>query len=308
MVTEQQSSRAVSAWVLAARPRTLTLALACIGMGTFLAAAAGVLDTAVALLSFLTATLLQILSNLANDYGDSVHGADSPGRVGPPRAVQSGQISAGAMKRAMIICAVLAALAGLLLVWLAFGTEALPLLLIFVLLGALAVGAAVTYTAGLKPYGYAGLGDLAVFLFFGLVGVCGGYFLHARELPAGIFLPAISCGLFAVGVLNVNNIRDIQSDRAAGKHSIPVRLGRSRARLYHWALLLGGLLAAGLYVALNYRSPWQWLFLLTVPLFLRNGLVVQREERPEALDPMLKQLSISTLLFVFTFGVGQLLA
>src|SRR5690606_31027636 len=127
-VSEQQSSRVASAWVLAARPRTLTLALACIGMGTFLAAAAGVLDTAVALLSFLTATLLQILSNLANDYGDSVHGADSPGRVGPPRAVQSGRITAEAMKRAMILCAVLAALAGLLLVWLAFGTGALPLL------------------------------------------------------------------------------------------------------------------------------------------------------------------------------------
>ena len=307
-----KSSSPLAAWVLAARPRTLALAFAGIGMGTFLAAAAGVLNGAVAVLCFVTATLLQILSNLANDYGDSIHGADSPGRVGPPRAVQTGQITPAAMKRAVILFAILAMLSGLALVWLAFvvnpvtATDGWWLLIIFLGLGGLAVAAAVTYTAGFRPYGYAGLGDLAVFIFFGWVAVAGSYYLHAHALPWTIFMPATSCGLFAVGVLNVNNIRDIKSDRAAGKQSLPVRLGLRRARLYHWALLLGGLISATLYIILTYHTPWQWLFLLAVPLFLNNGFTVWRQEGA-ALDPMLRQLSLSSLLFVILFGVGQLL-
>ena len=295
------------AWILAARPRTLALAFAAIGMGTFLAAANEQLNLPVVFLCFVTATLLQILSNLANDYGDSIHGADSSERVGPPRAVQTGQISSQEMRRAIILFVVLSMLAGLILVWLALGPSALPLVLLFLAIGGLAVGAAVTYTAGRKPYGYAGLGDLAVFLFFGWVAVCGSYFLNAVALPLTILLPATSCGLFAVGVLNVNNIRDIHSDQAGGKQSIPVRLGPRRARIYHWLLLLGGVLATILYVLLVPRSPWQWLFLLSTPLFLQNGLVVWRTRSSEALDPMLRQLSLSTLLFVLLFGVGQLL-
>jgi 1,4-dihydroxy-2-naphthoate octaprenyltransferase len=307
MSTLELGSSSRSAWLLAARPRTLALALASIGMGTFLAAADGHLDVAVAVLTFLTAVWLQILSNLANDYGDSVHGADSAGRLGPPRAVQSGQISAASMRRAIMLCAALAAVSGLLLLWLAFGRSAWIYLLLFLLLGGLAVGAAVTYTAGDRPYGYAGLGDLMVFVFFGLVAVVGTYFLQRQQLAFDVFLPAASCGFFAVGVLNVNNIRDLRSDAAAGKRSIPVRIGRQNARFYHWALLIGGLLCAAGYVLLNWHSPWQWLFLLAVPLFLRNGLVVWRTEDPVKLDPMLRQLSLSTLAFVLLFGVGQLL-
>ncbi len=307
MSTLEQVPSSRSAWLLAARPRTLALALASIGMGIFLAAADGRLNVTVAVLTLLTAIWLQILSNLANDYGDSVHGADSAGRVGPPRAVQSGQISAASMRRAIMLCILLAGVSGLLLLWAAFGQSAWIYLLIFLVLGALAVGAAVTYTAGDRPYGYAGLGDLMVFIFFGLVAVVGTYFLQRQQLAADVFLPAASCGLFAVGVLNVNNIRDLPADAAAGKRSIPVRIGRQNARLYHWGLLLGGLLCAAGYVLLNLRSPWQWLFVLTVPLFLRNGLVVQRTEDPVTLDPMLRQLSLSTLAFVLLFGVGQLL-
>jgi len=175
-------------------------------------------------------------------------------------------------------------------------------------LGAAAVWAAIAYTASSRPYGYVGLGDLFVFIFFGWVSVLGSYFLQTHALPWPVLLPATSVGLFSVAVLNVNNIRDMRSDREAGKYSVPVRLGPRRARLYHWALLLSGLLGALLYVLLTYHSPWQFLFLLSAPLLLRNGVLVWRGQSAAELDPLLKQMSLTTLVFVISFGAGQILA
>ena len=306
MVASTQNS--FKPWIVAARPRTLALAVAGIALGLFLAAADGVVNGWVATLTLLTAIVLQILSNLANDYGDSLHGADSLTRAGPQRAVQSGKITREAMRRAMGTVAGMAMASGLALVWLAFGRDAIWLVLLFLVLGAAAVWAAIAYTASSKPYGYVGLGDLFVFIFFGWVSVLGSYFLQTHTLPLPVFLPATSVGLFSVAVLNVNNIRDIESDREAGKQSVPVRLGPRRARLYHWALLLSGLLAALLYVLLTYHSPWQFLFLLSAPLLLRNGIAVWRGQTAAELDPLLKQMSLTTLVFVITFGAGQILA
>lgn len=306
MVVEKRAGSPAQAWLQAARPRTLTLALAGIALGLFLAAAQGPLRWGPAVLTIVTALLLQILSNLANDYGDSLHGADSAERSGPLRAVQSGAISAAQMRRAVALTALLAVVSGLALLWLAFGVQGLWLALLFALLGAAAVWAAVAYTASSNPYGYRGLGDLFVFIFFGLVAVAGSYFLQTQTLPALVLLPATSCGLFSVAVLNVNNIRDIESDHRAGKITIPVRLGPQRARIYHWALLLGGLGAALVYVVATYRSPWQFLFLLSAPLIIRNGLAVWRAQTPAELDPLLKQMSLTTLVFVVLFGVGGL--
>jgi len=294
-------------WLVAARPRTLVLAGACIGVGVILAASDGWFDPTIAILTFLTAALLQILSNLANDYGDTVHGADHGQRVGPARAVQTGQISTPTMRRAIVVVAGLSAISGAAMLWLAVGAETLAILLIFLILGLLAIWAAVSYTAGSLPYGYAGLGDGAVLIFFGWVAVPGGYFLQTLALRPALFLPATSCGLLAVAVLNINNVRDIDSDRIAGKRSIPVRLGLRRARLYHWGLLMGGHLCALAYVLVDYRSPWQLLFLLTLPLFLWNGRAVS-DRPPAELDPYLGQLSLAILLFAVTFGIGQLLA
>jgi 1,4-dihydroxy-2-naphthoate polyprenyltransferase len=307
MTQTDQQFTPFSAWLVAARPRTLPLAVACMAMGIFLAAADGVLNGLVALLALLTAVFLQILSNLANDYGDYVHGADRAGRVGPQRAVQSGLITPAAMRAAMVVLALLSLVAGVVLLWLALGSNALIAFVIFGLLGLAAIGAAVTYTAGKMPYGYAGLGDIAVLLFFGWVAVLGTYFLQAQSLRWNLFLPATSVGLLAVAVLNVNNIRDIDSDARAGKRSIPVRLGPQRARLYHWALLLLSLTAATLYVLLHFTSWWQFLFLLTLPLFWRNGTAVAQAQTPAELNPWLKNTVMLTLLFVFTFGIGQLL-
>lgn len=290
------------------RPRTLPLALASIIMGSGLAAADGAFDWPVALLCVLTAIILQILSNLANDYGDSLHGADHVARQGPRRAVQSGQVTPAAMRRAMGLTALLAVVSGLLLLWVAFGAQAFNFTILFILLGGAAIGAAITYTAGKMPYGYAGLGDVAVLTFFGWVGVIGSYFVQAQRFAWPLLLPATACGLLAVAVLNVNNIRDLESDRLAGKRSVPVRLGLRRARAYHWVLLLGAIGLALVYVLFHYNSPLQLLFLLAAPLLVRNGLAVSRAVDLPSLNPWLRQLSLAALVFVTLFALGQWLA
>jgi 1,4-dihydroxy-2-naphthoate octaprenyltransferase len=296
-----------NSWLSAFRLRTLPLALSSIIMGSFLAAthnsSTNQFDIKIFGLCISTTILLQILSNLANDYGDSQHGADSKDRKGPQRAVQAGLISAQAMKNAMLLFAILALMSGLALLWVALGNH-VTLFLTFLGLGIVAIIAAVTYTAGAKPYGYAGLGDISVLIFFGLVGVMGCYFLYAKNISWDLLLPAISCGAFSVAVLNINNIRDIESDFKAGKLSIPVRLGREKAVIYHFVLLFLGLSSAIIYTVLHWQNPIQLLFLITLPLLLRNVSAVQKNTNPQELDPYLKQMALTTLLFVLSFGLG----
>jgi 1,4-dihydroxy-2-naphthoate octaprenyltransferase len=212
------------------------------------------------------------------------------------------------MRRAITLSAVLSIISGLVLLWFAFGIDAFFPMLVFILLGAAAIGAAITYTAGKLPYGYAGLGDIAVLIFFGWVGVIGSYFVQTSQFSWPISLPATATGLLAVAVLNVNNIRDLESDRLAGKRSLPVRLGLERARLYHWFLLVLSFLLATFYVSLDYYSVWQLLYLLAVPLLIRNGLAIGRTDDLPSLNPRLKQLSVASLIFVTLFGLGQIMA
>jgi 1,4-dihydroxy-2-naphthoate polyprenyltransferase len=274
-------------------------------MGGFLAWDANAFRWDIFLLCVLTTVFLQILSNLANDYGDSVHGADNSNREGPSRAVQSGVITSAQMRRAIIAFTLLSLLSGIVLLIVSFGFQWRAILFFFGL-GLLSIGAAIAYTVGRKPYGYMGLGDLAVLLFFGLVGVMGSFYLFTGTLSWLELLPALSLGLFSVAVLNVNNIRDIESDKIAGKQSIPVRLGRRRAIVYHWIVLSLAMLFATGYTVLRYESPWQFLFLLATPLVFANALAVTR--KPSALlDPYLRQMAISTLLFVLLFGTGLIL-
>lgn len=291
-------------WISAFRLRTLPLALSCIGMGGFLAAAAGKFDGLIFFVCCLTTVFLQVLSNLANDYGDSVNGADHAGRTGPSRAVQSGAISKHQMKLAVLIFVALSLASGLFLLWLSFGWNA-KAFLFFLALGLLSIAAAITYTVGRKPYGYAGLGDLSVLIFFGLVGVLGSLYLFKGAFSPLEVLPALSCGFFSMAVLNINNIRDIESDRAAGKFSIPVRIGRPRAVVYHWVLLATGFCSAFVYSVLTFQTFWQFLFLPVAWLLVKNGLAVSALPA-EKLDPYLKQMALSTLLFVILFGLGLL--
>ena len=295
----------VKSWLGAFRLRTLPLALSCIGMGGFLAANANAFRWDVFLLCVLTTIFLQILSNLANDYGDTVNGADSAQRTGPSRAVQSGSISLVQMRTAVGIFVFLCLTSGVALLFVSFGFNWNAILFFFGL-GVLSIIAAIAYTVGKRPYGYAGLGDVSVLIFFGLVGVLGSYYLFTKQVSWREVLPALSCGFFSIGVLNVNNMRDIDSDRAAGKFSIPVRIGKDLAARYHWVLILGGLGAAVVYTLLDYQTPFQFLFLLSAPLFLRIGSAVTRKASHE-LDPYLKQMALSTLIFVVLFGIGLLL-
>jgi len=290
------------AWLEAFRLRTLPLSLSCIAMGGFLAAGANAFRTDIFLLCIVTTIFLQVLSNLANDYGDSVHGADSADRKGPSRAVQSGAITAHRMKAAVIVFVVLCLISGVSLLLVSFGLDWNAILFFFGL-GILSILAAIAYTVGKKPYGYIGLGDFSVLIFFGLVGVVGSYYLFTKQITGLEILPAMSCGLFSIGVLNINNIRDIESDRKAGKFSIPVRIGRENAVRYNWFLIVAGLLSSVVYAVLTYRSGWQFLFVLSAPLFIRIGVAVSRKPSHE-LDPYLKQMAIATLIFVLLFGVG----
>lgn len=293
------------AWIAAFRPRTLPLALSCVGMGGFLAASMNAFRWDIFLLCVSTTILLQILSNLANDYGDSIHGADHEGRTGPSRAVQSGSISRESMKKALVLFVALCLISGISLLLVSL-EDNISAIVFFFCLGILSILAAIAYTIGKKPYGYVGLGDFSVLIFFGIVGVLGSLYLFTQSIRWDHLLPAMSCGFFSMGVLNINNIRDIDSDRQAGKFSLPVRIGKEKATTYHWVLIIGGLLSAVLYCIVNFSSIVQLLFLITVPLFFMNTLSVSRKEAAE-LDPYLKQLAISTLLFVLLFGVGNLL-
>ncbi|NNE16386.1 MAG: 1,4-dihydroxy-2-naphthoate polyprenyltransferase [Saprospiraceae bacterium] len=289
-------------WIEAMRLRTLPLALACIGMGAVLALSDGSFNSLIFLLCCLTTISLQILSNLANDYGDSIHGADNADRLGPLRAVQSGVITSSKMRKAVIITSVLSLIFGIML--LVVSDISMKMFIGFIILGLIAIAAAILYTNGKLPYGYHGLGDLSVFLFFGLLAVLGTYFLQTKSLDLTLLLPASSCGLFAVAVLNINNIRDIKSDKIAGKHSLPVMLGLKKAKIYHLLLLFTGLATSIIYVMLDYNSINELLFLLVMPLLILNGLRVYKSESEKSLDPLLKQMALTTLLFVILFGIS----
>ncbi|HMN04803.1 MAG TPA: 1,4-dihydroxy-2-naphthoate polyprenyltransferase [Flavobacteriales bacterium] len=293
-------------WLHAFRPRTLPLAMSGIITGSGVAAFEGAFRWPVFLLALLTAVLLQVLSNLANDLGDHLHGTDNQQRVGPERAVQSGAISPAAMKRAIWVCGLLSFMSGLALIIHALGFSITTLL--FLLLGLAAIAAAVWYTYGSNPYGYAGLGDISVLLFFGLLGVGGTYYLHALRLTPIVFFPAVGMGLLATGVLNLNNMRDVENDAASGKRTVAVRLGPARAKAYHAALVLVGFACLVVFTAISFRSWWQYLFIIAFPFFDRHLRTVLKNQEPRALDPQLKVLALTTLIVALLFSLGLVIA
>lgn len=292
------------AWLHAVRLRTLPLALASILAGSFLAYWKNSFRWEILILAALTTVFLQILSNLSNDYGDTIHGADSSERQGPVRAVQSGIISLAEMKKAMYLFGFLSLVSGLLLIFLAL--DDWKLFFLFLGIGLAAIWAAITYTSGSKPYGYVGLGDISVFVFFGLTGVLGTYFLHTLSFEPLAVLIAVSLGSFSTAVLNINNIRDIESDEKAGKKSIPVRIGRKMAVSYNWALLGIGYIALMAF-ALFSQQYLSLLASLSGILMLKVGFGVQNAQSSETTDPYLKKMAISTLLWTLLFGIGLMI-
>ena len=288
-------------WISAARPRTLPLAMASILMGSFLAAIQHQFNWLIFALCSLTTISLQILSNFANDYGDTQNGADLAGRVGPMRAVQSGEITPQQMLKGIYVFIGFSLIFGISLLYFALKDVSASHFMGFLGLGILCIIAAYTYTAGKKPYGYAGLGDISVFIFFGLVGVLGTNYLYTKSFDWLTFFPAMSSGFFATAVLNINNIRDIESDTRAGKKTIPARRGKVWAINYHFFLLASGILSILLYSFLS--NSGNFYYIITFPLFVVNAIKVAKLPNP---DPMLKQMALSSLLFTLIFGITQL--
>lgn len=297
----------IQAWIKAARLRTLPLAVSGILLGNFLAVEKGAFDPAVGGMALLTAVLLQVLSNFANDYGDSIHGADDENRMGPDRMVATGGITTNQMKKGVITVGILAFLSGVATLLLSIdmiGYKAAGLLLI---LGIFSIIAAYEYTASSNPYGYQGYGDVSVLLFFGLLSVGGGYTLQVGRFDIWVLLPAFAMGLFSAGVLNINNLRDLPADQESNKKTLPVRLGLQQAKGYHlWLLALGALFTV-MYGVKVYDHWWQFLFLLVLLLFYSNGRAIRQGQNPEDFAPQLKRLSIFTFIYSLLFGVSLIL-
>lgn len=294
-----------SAWINAARLRTLPLSVSGVMVGTALANFYGKSNISIFILALLTAIGFQITSNFANDYGDGVKGTDNDERIGPKRALQSGLLSKNGLKRGIIISIIINLLLIISLVYLAFGLENIEYLLFFMLLGGLSIWAAIKYTIGESAYGYRGLGDIFVFLFFGLVAVLGAMFLYTKSLNPMAFLPAISVGLLSVGVLNLNNLRDHQSDRNVNKNTLIVQMGYSNGILYHTALLLIGLICFVVFIVLNFQCWLQCIPLLAFAPILLHLRRVYKVKDPSDLDPELKKLAISIFLIALLFYISN---
>ncbi len=292
----------VKAWLSATRPRTLFLAIATTLTGTAVAMHEGYFSWTIAILTLLTATSLQLLSNLANDLGDYLHGTDTTGqRVGPRRALQSGSIQLQEMQRGIGIAIFVSCVVGSLLMYQVMLFVEWWHIAILAVFGLLSVVAAITYTAGKHPYGYIGLGDLFSFVFFGLVAVIGTYFLHSHQLTFRPVLPAIGMGGFTVLVLNINNMRDIDNDIRSGKITIAARLGFRRAKIYHTIVLAVALLCFVGYSAL-YAADWTgWLHTIAFVPQVVIVLQIWRTREKQNLDRFLKLTSLSTFLLSLLF-------
>ncbi|MBP5365362.1 MAG: 1,4-dihydroxy-2-naphthoate octaprenyltransferase [Bacteroidales bacterium] len=297
------SSASIKAWISAFRLRTLPLSFSLIIMGSAIAWSNNLFDISIFALAILTTLFLQILSNVSNDYGDAHSGVDFAGRVGPQRAVQSGSISMSSMRRAIFIFAALALASGVSLLCMAYNRLQMSGLIIMLTIGLLSIVAAICYTVGAKPYGYRGLGDVSTFIFFGLVGVEGCYVLYSGCFAAEVMLPAAAIGLMSVGVLNMNNMRDMQNDARAGKRTLIVRFGVGWGRRYQFVLITLAPVLLSVYIAL-WGQKWQFLFLLATPVLIAHLHKVATVSDNKRLDPQLKVVSISTLLMTLLFVVG----
>ncbi len=294
-----------SIWFTTARPKTLPLALASIIVGSALAHWAGKFDVVTTLLAFITTILLQILSNFANDYGDHVKGSDTKERIGPLRAIQHGVIGGEQLKKAVIILSLLSFVSGVALS--AYAFETVQDLFFFIGLGIVSIIAAITYTVGKKAYGYLGLGNLFVLIFFGFVAVIGVFYLQAHSLPIMILLPAFGCGLLSVAVLNINNLRDINQDRQAGKNTLIVRIGSQNGRKYHVALLVLAVISYLIFAISEFEHWYSFIFLLSVPLLAKHARFVYQHKDPKELYPILGQMAGLALLTNLLFSLGIVL-
>lgn len=294
----------IKSWLEAFRLRTLPLSISGIIMGSFIAKSKGFWDVSIFIFALLTTILFQIVSNLANDLGDSLKGTDNENRVGPARTVQKGEISVSQMKTAVFIFSVLSLISAGYLIYISSKGMSQNTIYIYMILALLSVLAAITYTVGKKAYGYYGLGDAFVFVFFGLVSVMGSYTLYSKIFDFVSLFPAIAIGLLSTAVLNLNNMRDQVNDKLSNKNTLVVKLGFNRAKFYHFCLIMLALISYWGYfkfelTSLIYVSPF-------VFLLIHLKKVVQVLD-PKDFDPELKKVALSTFFLSLLFAIISIL-
>lgn len=301
-------------WIKAARLRTLPLSVSGIIMGAFIARwrlleQGKSWDWTLFAGALIVTLLYQILSNFANDYGDGIKGTDR-NRIGEAeqRAVASGKISADQMKTAVILLAALSLVATLVLLYMAFFPDYIQAFYTFIALGITCILAAVGYTVGKKPYGYLGLGDIMVFIFFGLVSVCGSYFLFTKEFSWDLLLPASAVGMLSAAVLNLNNMRDIENDAQSGKKTLALRLGFKNAMIYEMVILMLPPILMLIFMMINglqeQKNYYAFIFFVTVFPLTALRRKIMEVKAPKELDPYLKQVGIITLVMSLLVALG----
>ncbi|TYA59136.1 1,4-dihydroxy-2-naphthoate octaprenyltransferase [Formosa maritima] len=294
-------------WLSAFRLRTLPLSISGIIIAGSLAEYNGFFNWLVFALAILTTLSLQILSNIANDYGDGIKGTDSIDRVGPERALQSGKISPDSMYEAIKVNILISIGLAFFLILAAFGRNSFWLAMLFFGLGLLSIYAAIKYTIGNNAYGYKGLGDVFVFVFFGFVSVVGGYILFSRQIDHITILPACTLGLLSVAVLNLNNLRDINSDRKANKNTLVVKMGFEKGKIYHYFLIISAIVLSVLFGILYYTSIFNLIYFIAYIPLLRHLVTVYKNKEPRLLDPELKKIALTTFLLSVLLAIGHLI-
>jgi len=300
-------------WLEAARLRTLPLSLSGIIFGSAIAYNDNIFNGKIFFLALLATLCFQVLSNFANDLGDTLKGADNEHRVGPMRAVQSGGISIAEMKVGVVITSVISLIVAALLIWVSSEGKGFSFWLFYLILAVLCIAAAILYTIGKKAYGYNGLGDVFVFIFFGLVSVVGVYHLYPESISLAtfnwsLFLPATTIGAFSMAVLNLNNMRDRESDEKSGKNTLAVRLGFRKAKVYHSYIVLVGISSFILYLIFFVHNGFaSFLFLLPILLFHFHLKDMWKVQQGKDFDPFLKKVALSTFLLSCLFFIVSLI-
>lgn len=297
-------------WIKAARLRTLPLSVSGIILGSACAYQAVPSHSKFWLifgLCLLTTLFFQVLSNYANDYGDAVKGTDNVNRVGPQRAIQSGEITKAAMKKTIIITSVLGMISSVAVVYFSFGKENFIQAVIYLVLSVACIAAAIKYTVGSSAYGYRGLGDIFVFVFFGLVSTLGSYYLYTHSLDLKVLFPAFAVGFLSTAVLNMNNMRDIENDAAMNKNTLVVKMGYQKAKTYHFCLIIASIILFNMYAIVSFTKWYQFVYVLAlIPLFKNIG-VVAKTINPRDLDPELKRIALTTFFISLLFSIAIIL-
>lgn len=296
-------------WLYAIRIHTLPLSISGIILSTFIAYSKGYYNIWIFLLSIITGILLQVLANIANDYGDSIKGVDNNERIGPCRMVQNKEISISLIKKAIILFAILSLISSLILINISFKRIDIINIIFFIILSLICIYAAIKYTIGKYPYGYRGHGDIAVFIFFGFIPIQGIYFLYTHFLDIDILILSISIGLLSVAALNINNIRDIENDYKNKKYTIPVIIGIKKSIIYQKLLLLIPVILGIFFIIKNYKGIYQFLFLLIIiPILYHIKKIndIYKYSKYKEFNNELKNIILINIFYSFLLGIGQL--